>query len=1719
MDDASKNKRQLISELAALRRHLTELESNDIHDLLVSIVAGSEDAIIGKDLDGNIRSWNKGAERIYGYSEEEVKGRHISILTPKDHVDEITKILERIKRGERVSHYETTRIRKDGTPLAVSLAVSPIRDATGSITGISTIARDISEQKRTEEALRIAGVYNRNLIEASLDPLVTINPDGKISDVNATTELVTGYSREELIGTDFSNYFTEPDLARAGYTQVFKEGFVRDYALEIRHRDGRITPVLYNASVYEDESGKVIGVFAAARDITERKKAERELRTASLYARSLIEASLDPLVTIDPEGRISDVNAATELVTGYSREELIGTDFSSYFTSPDVASAGYMQVFKEGFVRDYALEIRHRDGHVIPVLYNASVYRDESGKVIGVFAAARDITERKKAERELRTASLYARSLIEASLDPLVTIDPEGRVSDVNAATELVTGYSREELIGTDFSSYFTEPDLARAGYTLVFKEGFVRDYALEIRHRDGRITPVLYNASVYRDESGKVIGVFAAARDITERKKAERELNAAMLYARSLIEASLDPLVTISADGKVMDVNKATEEVTGVPRKNLIGSDFSDYFTEPSKAQAGYEKVFREGFVKDYPLAIRHTSGRITEVLYNATTYRNEDGEVQGVFAAARDVSELRRAQEALQKSHDELEHRVEERTVELRDREERLTHALEAGELGTWDLNTKTGKVWRSLRHDQIFGYEMLLPEWTYRMLLDHVLPEDRKEVNEKYGHALSTGTEWSFECRIQRADGAVRWIWAQGKPRLNERGEVVRMVGLIRDVTETAANNWIKTGISRIEEAMHGDPHLQTICERVIAEIARYLGAQVGAFYLLSERDKTLYLASGYAYMRPKSHPEKFGLSEGLIGQAAMGKQEFLINDIPDEYIKVTSALGNAKPRALFVMPLVHEDHVKGVIEIGSLGQLTDFQLDYLRRAMRIVAINVEAAQNRESLALALSESQALAEELQMQHEEQKTTNEALEEQTQRLSHSERKLKEQQEELQSANKELREINESLEQQKHEVEQANRDLNAMRRDLEDKAEQLSIASQYKSEFLANMSHELRTPLNSILLLAKLLADNREGVLNDEQVESAGIIYKSGNDLLALIDDILDLSKIEVGRMELSPDRIPVQSIADGLRTGFGHLAEERGLELEIVVNKDCPESIVTDKKRANQILRNLMSNALKFTDEGGIYVEFLHPDGEAEFPASGLTCQNSLAIKVRDTGIGIPKEKQEIVFEAFQQADKGTARKYGGTGLGLSISRELAVLLGGEIHLESEPGKGSSFTLYLPLEMKKPGSSKKPDVPAGKGMPQASKPAPLNFQLTDDRDNLVKVDKVILIIEDDLQFAGLLKKECHEKGFKCLAAATGEEGLELAKKHNPSAVILDLRLPGIDGWTVLAALKDSPKTRHIPVHIISIENETIQAFRKGAVGFLTKPVKKSDLDEVFRKLESTFSKRVKDLLVVEDDSRLRKSIVKLIGNSDVRAEEASTGEETIHILKSKPFDCMILDIGLPDMSGFDLLEKLEAMDDVSVPPVVVYTGRELSREQENLLHEHSESIIIKGVRSEERLLDEVSLFLHRMVDRMPEKKRKVIANLYDTDTMFKDKTVLVVDDDMRNAFALSKVLSERGMKLLKAENGQKALEILRKEDRIDLVLMDIMMPVMDGYEAMKRIRKQERFAKLPVIALTAKAMKEDRQRCIEAGASDYLPKPVDISRLLSVMRIWLYR
>ncbi len=986
----------------------------------------------------------------------------------------------------------------------------------------------------------------------------------------------------------------------------------------------------------------------------------------------------------------------------------------------------------------------------------------------------------------------------------------------------------------------------------------------------------------------------------------------------------------------------------------------------------------------------------------------------------------------------------------------------------------------------------------------------------------------------------------VAAKGEDETGKLAASIRemQTALRKSRDEMEAQDWLKTGIARLSEVMRGEQDMNELTGKIISEVSTYLGAQVGAIYVTAEEGpaETFLLTGSYAYTQRKNLSNRFRSGEGLVGQAALEKKPILVRNVPEDYIRVTSGLGEAVPRFISVTPLLYEERVKGVLEIGTLDDMTDLQLLYLNQVMPAAAISIETAQARDRLSEALSRSQALTEELETQQEELKAANEELEEQTQALQASEERLKTQQEELEVTNEELEEKTEALERQKRDVEQTNRNLQRARAQVEERAEQLAIAGRYKSEFLANMSHELRTPLNSLLLLARMLADNKEGTLTEEQMESAKVIHDSGNQLLSLINEILDLSRIEAGKVEVQFEKVKMDILAGNIRDHFAHMAGEKDIGLEVEMGETLPAEINTDGKRAEQIIRNLMANAIKFTDKGGrITVRMDRPQKGVTLFSSGLSVSNTVAISIKDTGIGIPEEKQKIIFEAFQQADGTTARKYGGTGLGLSISRELAHLLGGEIQMQSEVGKGSTFTLYLPMDMEKPKPEsgtlkpeKKTPQPESRrdwsveGVQQSPVPRILRSASTgirhiasipDDRENIVKGERVILVIEDDHRFAALLLKQCHDRGFKCLASATGEEGLSLASEHLPQAVILDIRLPGMDGWAVLEALKEDSALRHIPVHVMSVEDPTIEAFRKGAIGFLNKPVKQEDLEAAFSRLEDILDRKMKNLLVVEDDDILRGSVVRLVGNGDIRVDEAATGESALNALRTTRYDCVILDLGLPDMTGFDLLKTLERDGHTAIPPVIVYTGRDLTREEEMKLREYAESIIIKGVKSDERLLDETSLFLHRMVDKMPEKQRKMIINLHDTDLLLKDKKILMVDDDMRNIFALTKILEEKGMKVVKADDGKMALSALEKDPHVDLVLMDIMMPVMDGYETMRRIRRQARFHRLPIIALTAKAMAGDRDLCIEAGANDYLAKPVDVKRLLSMLRVWLYR
>ncbi|HSH05663.1 MAG TPA: response regulator [Anaerolineae bacterium] len=952
-------------------------------------------------------------------------------------------------------------------------------------------------------------------------------------------------------------------------------------------------------------------------------------------------------------------------------------------------------------------------------------------------------------------------------------------------------------------------------------------------------------------------------------------------------------------------------------------------------------------------------------------------------------------------------------------------------------------------------------------------------------------------------------------------------------------TASNEkqiWLAQGKTSLHDGMRGQQTVMMLAQNVIRQLCQYLDAPVGTIYL--KEDDAYHLVGSYAYVRRKNVSGVVAAGEGLVGQAILEKSPIVISNIPDDYIKVSSGLGETAPQQIVALPLVYEEAVLGALELGTLGDFSDVHLDFLVGVAENVAIALHAAQAREQVQALLEQTQQQAEEMQTQQEELRVTNEELTTQTEQLRISEQRLREQQTELEATNAELEESALALQQKQEALNKQNEALQLVRIELERRAEELALASKYKSEFLANMSHELRTPLNSLLILANMLAKNDEGNLSPDQVESAQIIYQGGQDLLSLINEILDLAKVESGKMSFQIEPVVIEDLVLVIENQFGPLASQSELEFELEVADDMPEQIVTDRKRVLQIVKNLLSNAFKFTSEGSVSCRL----GRAEVAdlLPDYKGKEMVAVRVRDTGIGMTAEQQKVVFEAFQQADGSTSRQYGGTGLGLSISRELAEKLGGYISLESEEGKGSVFTLYLPLTAptmgggKEDGGERLVRLIEGEGRMKVEEP---KIEVRKRREEEEKGEtavatkrsvtlptnfdnkKGLLIIEDDPHFATILQRFAREKGFVPIHVDDGLKGLQVAQEIVPAAIILDINLPQMSGWEVLENLKQDTRTRHIPIHIMSVYDvTTLEAQRRGAIGFLAKPVAEDALEDTFGSINKHLQGDLRALLLVEDDAGLRRSVTKLLEGDDVEIVSVGTGEKALAQLRERSFDCMVLDLNLPDMTGFDLLHTMHEQAGIEICPVIIYTGRELTRKENQQLMKYVDSIIVKGVKSPERLLDETALFLHRVVDDMPREQQNAIKKLYKQEMSFENRTVLIVDDDMRNSFALSKLLADYGLKIEIANNGQKALDMLAKGMAFDIILMDIMMPVMDGLETIKQIRQDPTHRKIPILALTAKAMKGDREACLEAGANDYLSKPIDTDRLLSMLRVWLY-
>jgi HAMP domain-containing protein/CheY-like chemotaxis protein len=958
------------------------------------------------------------------------------------------------------------------------------------------------------------------------------------------------------------------------------------------------------------------------------------------------------------------------------------------------------------------------------------------------------------------------------------------------------------------------------------------------------------------------------------------------------------------------------------------------------------------------------------------------------------------------------------------------------------------------------------------------------------------------------------------------------------MIRNLKDTTQKNteqdWLKTNLARFTRMLQGQRDLTTVAQMVLSDLAPLVDAQQGVFYV-NQSDNghpIMKLLGGYGFTERKNLSNEYKPGQGLVGQSVLEKQRILLTNVPNDYVKISSGLGEATPLNIVVLPVLFEGEVKAVLELASFNRFSETHvtfLDQLTESIGIVLNTIQANSRTEDL---LQQSQSLASELQSQQDELKKTNERLEQQAESLRESEELLKSQQEELQQTNEELQEKATLLAKQKAEVEAKNREVEEARWAMEEKAEQLALTSKYKSEFLANMSHELRTPLNSMLILSRQLAQNNEGTLTPKQIQFAETIHSSGADLLSLINDILDLSKIESGMMGIDIGEVGITDVMEQLERSFHGIAQDKGLEFTLERSPDAPLSIQTDDKRLQQVLKNLLSNAFKFTAEGKVSLRVETVERRGHFMQEGLNRADMVvAFSVSDTGIGIPVEKQRIIFEAFQQADGTTSRKYGGTGLGLSISREIARLLGGEIRVTSTPGEGSTFTLYLPRTYRTPtpsgpieSTTEKPAIipSRGNGNGAASFSAveiDEGSDVKDDRDSIEPGERVLLIVEDDPSFAQILLDLVREKGFKGLVAARGDTAFALARKFKPDAITLDIKLPDRDGWTVLDRLKHDPETSHIPVHIISGEEQRRRALKQGAITHLQKPVSREKLAVAFDNIAAFVQRGMRRLLVVEDDDAQRMSIVELIGNGDVKTTAVATGEEALSALKNEQFDCMVLDLKLPDMTGFELIERIQRELDQYELPIIVYTGKELTEKEETQLRKVADAIIVKEVNSPERLLAETALFLHRVEANLPEAKRRMLEQLHRRDPVLAGKKVLVVDDDVRNIFALTSALESHNMNVVHAENGQEAIDMLKKTPGIDIVLMDIMMPGMDGYETTSTIRQMDGFKNLPIIALTAKAMKADRDRCIEAGASDYISKPLDIDQLLSLLRVWLYR
>ncbi|MBC7538509.1 MAG: PAS domain S-box protein [Bacteriovorax sp.] len=1307
------------------------------------------------------------------------------------------------------------------------------------------------------------------------------------------------------------------------------------------------------------------------------------------------------------------------------------------------------------------------------------------------------IFEKTKSLEEFRRMA----TVIQDSNDAITFQDLEGNILAWNRGAEIMYGYSESEALTKNIvDTVPTEYQKEAREFIASLKRGeLVPNLETKRKHKDGRIIDVWLTNTKLTDDKGKLTGIATTERDITAQTKTLEKFR----RMATVIQDSNDAITFQDLEGNILAWNRGAEIMYGYSEAEALSMNIVDTVPKEYQEEAlGFLASLKRGeLVPNLETKRKTKDGRILDVWLTNTKLTDDKGKLTGIATTERDISEQMGSLEKFRRM-----------ATVIQDSNDAITFQDLEGNILAWNRGAEI-----------IYGYSQAE---ALKMNIVDTVPKEYQEEALGFLASLKRGELLpNLETKRKHKDGRIIDVWLTNTKLTDDKGKLTGIATTERDITERKQHeaslkekfrelDYLREGQIALSERMRGQQDISRLGQSILSHLVPFTNAQLGAFYWATG-DKKLQRVSGYALSKSSSSERIIEFGEGLIGQVALEKRSLLIENVPAGYFnKIKSDLGEMTPRSLIICPILYEDEVNGVIEIASIIPFTEHQRAFLSHVSGNIGIAINTTNVRKKVEELFEKSQTLNQNLQTQQEELTNANEVLEEQSRALKISQARLENQQSELEKTNNQLEEQTQALERQKDILNEKNKAVNKAQVLLEEKTNEVQRASQYKTEFLANMSHELRTPLNSSLILAKLLMDNSKGNLNDEQVQFASSIYSSGNDLLNLINDILDLSKVEAGKLDVRVESVFIPKVLESLRRTFQPLALEKKLNFEVTSEINIPQAINTDRQRLEQILKNLLSNSLKFTEKGSVKIKlFRHSNG-------------NYAFEVSDSGIGIPKEQQEIIFEAFRQADGTTIRKYGGTGLGLSISRDLARLLGGTIEVESTAGFGSRFTLILPESYDnsavltaptKVYSDTQEEKITIECLDESKTKKYLQLPFNDDRSDLSQAGRTVLVIEDEPQFSKILFDVAHELKYKCLVAQGADEGFGMALEYTPDAILLDMKLPDHLGLTVLDRLKQNPNTRHIPVHIMSVDDYSETAFQMGAVGYMLKPVKRDDIKNVFAKIETKLSQKISRVLVVEGNEIKRDNICHLINDEGIEITTVSLAKEALHELKKTTFDCMIMDLVLPDMTGEKLLEQMIQEENHIFPPVIIYTGTSLSKIEEESLRKYSHSIIIKGARSPERLLDEVTLFLHRMESKLPPESRKILKLVRSREQVFEGRKILLVDDDIRNIFALTSALEQKGATIIVGRNGHEALEKLNLDPGIDLVLMDVMMPEMDGHEATKRIRKQKRFEKLPIIAVTARAMKDDQEKCLEAGANDYLSKPVDLDKLLSLIRVWI--